>query len=299
MAENLLKKNGKTFHFASFFFSSTHHAAAAQLYGICRQLDDIADLSTNHVLALDRLNAAHHALIRRDTAHPLIYEALAIKPSINLQALEQLILGVQSDVGKVRLKNEDELLQYSYQVAGTVGLMMCDIFMVHDPRARLHAVDLGIAMQLTNIARDVMEDAHNDRRYLPASLVGDMSPETILKPSSHEVECLKNAVRTLLHQAELRYASGFSGLPFLKPRARLAILVAGMAYREIGINLARRNFDLWTDRVYTSGRQKVLIALRGIFRYLTNQELHRYSGHHDPKLHSGLSPASGVHWGSQ
>ena len=299
MSKAQLKQHGKTFHFASLFLSNTHHEAASQLYGVCRQLDDLADLSTDHARATAGLKAAHQALRRRDASHPLIGAALAIEPGIDLSALEQLILGVQSDVGPVRLQTEADLLQYCYQVAGTVGLMMCDIFSVQDPRARLHAVDLGIAMQLTNIARDVMEDALNDRRYLPASLVGDLSPEAILKPSAIETECLKTAVHTLLSEAELRYESGFSGLPFLPPRARLAILVAGMAYREIGLNLADRNFDLWSGRVYTTSRQKGLIALRGLVRYATDREVHRYQGHHDPELHRGLSPAPGVDWAAR
>lgn len=299
MSKEQLKQHGKTFHFASVFLSNAHHEAASQLYGVCRQLDDLADLTTDHAHAISGLTDAHQALRRRDANHPLIGAALAIEPGIDLAALEQLIIGVQSDVGSVRIQTEAELLQYCYQVAGTVGLMMCDVFSVQDPRARLHAVDLGIAMQLTNIARDVVEDALNDRRYLPASLVGELAPESILKPSPVETERLKEAVHTLLSEAELRYESGFSGLPFLPPRARLAILVAGLAYREIGLNLADRNFDLWSGRVYTTGRQKGLIALRGLVRYLTDREVHRYHGQHDPELHRGLSPAPGVDWAAR
>lgn len=299
MSKEQLKQHGKTFHFASLFLSSAHHEAASQLYGICRQLDDLADLSNDHAHALAGLNAAREALTQRESSHPLVGAALAIEPDIDVSALEQLIAGVQSDVGPVRIQTEADLLQYCYQVAGTVGLMMCDIFAVSDARARLHAVDLGIAMQLTNIARDVMEDALNDRRYLPASLVGELSPDVILNPSATETEQLKNAVHTLLDEAEVRYESGFSGLPFLPKRARLAILVAGMAYREIGFNLADRDFDLWSGRVYTTGRQKSVIALRGLLRFCTDRAVHRYRGHHDPALHRGLSPAPGVDWAAR
>lgn len=299
MSKAQLKQHGKTFHFASLFLSKAHTEAAAQLYGICRQLDDRADLATDRNAAHASLTQTADALKRRDRRDPLVQAAMTIEPGLDLSALEQLVQGVQSDLGQVRIETEKELLQYCYQVAGTVGLMMCDVFSVTDRQARLHAVDLGIAMQLTNIARDVVEDALNDRRYLPASLVGDMDPETILHPSSADTDRLKKAVHTLLSEAEIRYESGFSGLPFLPVRARLAILIAGMAYREIGLVLADRNFDLWSGRAYTTTRQKTLIAARGLIQFLTQSDVHRYRGGHDPDLHRGLNPAPGVDWASR
>ena len=299
MSKEQLKQHGKTFHFASLFLSKVHHQAAASLYGICRQLDDLADLSTDPSQALDALDRALDALKRRDRSHPIVQSAMDIVPSINLGTLEQLILGVRSDVSGVRMQTEADLLQYCYQVAGTVGLMMCDIFSVHEPRARLHAVDLGIAMQLTNIARDVVEDAHNNRRYLPAVLVGEMSPEAIISPNSKQTDCLKNAVLTLLSEAEVRYESGLLGLPFLPLRARLAILLAGLAYREIGLILADKNFDLWSGRVYTTKKQKCVIAVGGLVRYASDTRVHRYHATHDPELHRGISPAPGVDWAAR
>ena len=89
------------------------------------------------------------------------------------------------------IKEETDLICYSYQVAGTVGVMMCDALQCHNEKAKLFAIDLGIAMQLTNIARDVLEDAKMGRRYLPGSWVNQASPEEIVLASKNNRSCQK------------------------------------------------------------------------------------------------------------
>jgi 15-cis-phytoene synthase len=295
MSKAQLKQHGKTFHFASRFLSSRDLEAASVLYGLCREIDDIADLNRDGSHAHQLLSELITALKHRDRSHPMVCRALGIEPAIDLEVLVELIEGVMTDTGTVRITSESELLRYCYQVAGTVGLLMCDIFQVHDMRARHHAVDLGIAMQLTNIARDVIEDAKSDRRYLPSDHIGNIEPSTMLAPSHAQAAVIQDGVAKLLVEAELRYESGLSGLPFLPPRARMTILVAAMVYREIGIVIADRNFDVWQPRAYTSQSRKCITAARSMLTFAFDRRIHRYRGPHDARLHIGLPNRPGVH----
>ncbi len=295
MSKAQLKQHGKTFHFASRFLSNRDLDAAAELYGLCREIDDLADLSADPAMAATQLRQLIHALQQRDASHPMVRRALSIQPAIDLGVLVELIEGVLTDTGSVRIQTHEELFRYCYQVAGTVGLLMCDIFEVQDVRARHHAVDLGIAMQLTNIARDVVEDAASGRRYLPADTVGDLEPSDILNPQPKHTEMIELAVGKLLDEAELRYASGFSGLPFLPLRARITILIAGLVYREIGMVIADRSFDVWQPRAFTTGSQKLVTAVRALLTFAMDPRVHRYRGPHDARLHLGLPKRPGVH----
>lgn len=298
MSESKLKKHASTFYFASQFLSSQQLDSAAELYAICREIDDIADRASQPDEAHARLLALKSALHTRDISCDLVKQAISLKPKINIDILIELVEGVIQDTQTVRLDTEENLLSYCYRVAGTVGLMMCDIFNVQDAKARHHAIDLGVAMQLTNICRDVIEDAQAGRRYLPASLVGNISPEQILAPNSIQTDTLKKAVSKLLTAADIRYQSGFMGLPFLATRPRIAILIAGLVYKQIGSIISQRDFDIWQGRAYTSKTCKLRIATGAVFCYLFSSKYHRYQGHHDAALHSGMKHHPGVHLAS-
>ena len=151
-------------------------------------------------------------------------------------------------------------------------------------------------MQLTNICRDVEEDAKNNRRYLPSELIGDLSPIEILGASEEAKLSVQKAVSHLLHQADIRYKSGISGLCFLPAQPRLAILIAALVYREIGILIEDRNFNIWLGRVRTSTKRKLMIACRGLLIFIFSRKVHRYQGYHNSSLHRGMSPRPGVHW---
>ena len=271
-----MKLHGRTFYFASLFLAKEQAKRAELLYGLCREIDDIADLSADREQARHFLEQLRSALRKRDCSHPLVAIALELQPELIPEPLDELLLGVLSDLDSVRIKNESELQRYCYQVAGTVGLMMCGVLSVTNPRATGHAADLGIAMQLTNIARDVVEDAKNDRRYLPRSLVGEIDPVSIVAPDTVQKSCLQAAVKQILFKASNLYDSGLAGLPFLPFRARFSILVAAMSYRQIGDLLAERDYDLWSGRISTTRWQKIRIALRALFIFLTRSEIHSY-----------------------
>ncbi len=298
MSAEKLKGYGTTFYFASHFLARSHMLAAAELYSVCREIDDIADTNEDRDSAREELLLLRSSLINKSTDHPIAAQALAIQPSISVQVLIELIDGVILDTKFVRIKTESELLQYCYQVAGTVGLLMCDLFEIKDPVARHHAIDLGVAMQLTNICRDVEEDAQNHRCYLPSELIDDLSPSQILSPTEKTKLLVQNTVSHLLLEADIRYKSGISGLCFLPSQARLSILIAALVYREIGSIIANRKFNIWLKRAYTSKGRKLIVAFKGILLFLFSRKLHRYQGFHDSSLHRGMSHRPGVHWAS-
>lgn len=286
-----LQKNGKSFYWASHFLGREMSKNAAKLYSYCRILDDLADSEIEY--GPDRLRNIHLNLKnKKKYSDPLLNEMLVFFVDMNLpfRALKDLIEGLLQDQNDVLIKNEAELIQYSYHVAGTVGWMMCPILKCRNKKAFAFAVDLGIAMQLTNIARDVREDACMGRRYLPSDWVNDMSPTDILeaskKPNSKNAQLVKKAIIKLLCLADQYYRSGVKGLVFLPWKAHLAIGVAGCVYQKIGTQLIAKKVNWHDGRTVTSSFAKILSSC-GVFPLLFSRFLKPPK--HDAKLHQYLS----------
>ena len=262
-ADLLLSRRGHSFHWARSLLSNKHAERATRLYGFCRRIDDLADEATDTAAARAALAAIAQALrsgMSEDaaTADMLqLMRACAIDAAIPLE----LIRGVESDLGEVRVGSMDDLLHYCYQVAGTVGLMMTAALGVSKTEALPHAVDLGIAMQLTNICRDVRDDALMGRRYLPASLVGALEPMELVEPTASVRARVLPALRLLLDTADHHYARGEQGLRYLPVGAGTGILVAARTYRAIGTVLRRREFDCWSSRAHVGSARKAAITL--------------------------------------
>ena len=176
-----------------------------------------------------------------------------------------LIDGLLQDQKLVRIADERTLRRYGYRVAGTVGLM-CHVLDCDDEAARAHAIDLGIAMQLTNIARDVLEDAEMGRRYLPASWAGDVMPVHIIAashiPDGEVARAVSAAVGQLLLLADEYYQSGAHGLPYLPLRAHIAIAVAARVYRQIGVQIAATGYGWHQGRQVTSRLTKIICSVQ-------------------------------------
>ncbi|MGB1418191.1 MAG: phytoene/squalene synthase family protein, partial [Candidatus Puniceispirillaceae bacterium] len=242
-SEQSLAANGKSFHWARRFLGQRMGNDAASLYAFCRLLDDMADGDIENGPV--RLAAIRADLIAgREGADPafLAFLPLMREKRFPPDVLVALIDGLLEDQAEeVALADEAALLRYAYRVAGTVGLLMCHVLDCHAPAARAHAIDLGIAMQLTNIARDILEDAGMNRRYVPGDWVGHASPAEIRAaaraPDSMLARDVTAAAGRLLDLAETFYASGARGYRYLPWRAHLAIGVAARVYRQIGIQL--------------------------------------------------------------
>jgi 15-cis-phytoene synthase len=268
-ADELLAQRGHSFHWARRLLSARHAERATRLYGFCRRIDDVADEATDAAAAHAELSVIRRALQTgecddnntAETADMLqLMRACSIDPAVPLE----LIRGVEGDLGEVRVADMEELLRYCYRVAGTVGLMMTAALDVTAPQALPHAIDLGIAMQLTNICRDVHEDAVMGRRYLPATLVGPLEPVALVDPTTAVRATVTHALRVLLEAADRHYASGEQGLRYLPASASTGILVAARVYRGIGTVLRKREFDCWSSRAKVGTAGKLAITLRAL-----------------------------------
>ena len=157
-----------------------------------------------------------------------------------------LIEGFIIDQKKIRIQNQEELIKYSYHVAGTVGLMMAKIIGVKNKKAARSAIDLGIGMQLTNIARDVHEDAKMQRIYIPANWIPDISLSDLSKKKSNlnNDKIISDAILKLIGLSDKFYKNGFSGLKYIPFTTRLAIFVAANVYKGIGIKIKKRKINI-------------------------------------------------------
>ena len=265
-ADAVLAARGRSFYWARQLLSAQHASRATRLYRFCRHLDDIADDSPDADAARQSLISIEHAIVQRQRSDLLVADALSLMQECGIDPaiMVALIDGVRSDLACVRIPDEARLLRYCYRVAGTVGLMMCRVLDVDDETAFRHAIDLGIAMQLTNICRDVHEDAAMGRRYLPASLVGDCEPDALQRPDQALRLKMAEAIAYLLDKAEAYYRSGEAGLIYLPPRARAAILVAARLYRAIGRRVHRRLPHLAIERTTVPASVKVGLTLQAL-----------------------------------
>ncbi len=222
MSNNLISTHAKSFSWAGFFLAKQTFENGSSLYDFCRTLDDIADENISLDLKKQKFNKMKKDFIDRNFENILIKNIYNLIKKFNIS--EKIVLdlfdGIESDIKEsIEFKTKQELLVYSYRVAGTVGLMMAKILKVDSKIALRSAVDLGIAMQLTNIARDVVEDGGRNRKYIDHDFI---------------------KIKETLGIAELFYKSSFKSIKEIPLINRFAILVARRVYREIGNNILRK-----------------------------------------------------------
>ena len=280
---NYLAQFAKSFNWAGFFLPKNVYHDCSKLYAFCRVLDDLVDEKTNLELREQRfdeitniykktyeldnndrkiLNQNEHELIVNDMIE------LAYNNNIKRIILDDLIEGVGSDLKqKVYLRSVKDLLVYSYRVAGTVGLMMAKILGVSDTRSLKGAIDLGIAMQLTNIARDVIEDKKMNRQYI--------------KPDFENIEAT-------LKLADMFYESSYTSIKKIPFKYRFAIIVARRVYRQIGRKIIqKRNMENYekSGKIYVNNFEKIYQTILSLFDlmflYLKDVESHQRIREHE------------------
>lgn len=266
-ARALMRNKGRTFWLASRLLPGGLLDEVAVVYAFCRVADDAVDEAGSEAMA----RAASQRLARElegEAPRPEVaaFLALAARRGLDLQFARELLVGVVFDVGPVRVASDAQLLHYAYLVAGTVGGLMVRLLGATDPRARTPAVELGIAMQLTNICRDVAEDARRDRVYLPTSRLREAGLEAgAVLDGSADRERLAMVVRDVLDEADRHYALARAGLRFLPWRARLAVAVAARLYRQIGVRLVQAlGADPFRGRAVVPWHQKLRLALAAL-----------------------------------
>jgi phytoene synthase len=259
----VIRRHSKSFALAARLLPRAARERAEALYAWCRSADDRIDHAADRAAAraalaglraeVDDVYAGRPAGTPAAAALRRAVAACAIPHAYPLE----LLAGFEMDVRETRYESADELVLYCHRVAGVVGLMMCHALGVTDEAALPHAAHLGIAMQLTNIARDVAEDWSRGRLYLPAAWLPARPPGT---PASDAD--LAPAVRRCLELADRYYRSGEAGLRYLAPRCRLAIRTAARVYRAIGDEVAARGYSPARGRAVVGGRRKAGILVR-------------------------------------
>jgi len=221
--KNYLSIYAKSFNWAGFFLPKKTYQKCSSLYDFCRTVDDIADGRDKLDIKKKNLLVFKNDFINKNFSNLIIKNMwdLMTDHEISIKIIEDLFTGVESDLNeKVQLNSKKDLLIYSYRVAGTVGLMMAKILNVKGKDSMKAAIDLGIAMQLTNIARDVVEDSKNNRFYI-----------------QHDFQTINNT----LTLADLFYKSCFTSINKIPFNFRFAILVARRVYRKIGDEILKTN----------------------------------------------------------
>ena len=288
-AKQILARHGKSFYWASLFLGAKLADRAARLYQFCRFVDDLADGDLpDRQESLQDIRQRLNGQSRQAGVETEAFINLATDNNIPLVAARELLDGMLKDQQPIDVQDEAELLRYCHAVAGTVGLMMCRVLNCQHSRADSFAIDLGVAMQLTNISRDVLEDAKMGRRYLPASWV-DLSAAEIAEADESCHESVAGGVEQLLDMAEDYYQSALLGIQLLPFRSRFSINVALRVYRQIGWVLRRRKLRWWQGRVYVNKIEKALLSLRSLMDLRP-----RAVPQHRAELHQHLQGLAGV-----
>jgi phytoene synthase len=253
MKTNLLKKHAKSFYWASFFLSNDVFNKCSSLYNFCRTLDDIVDddnkLEVKKEIFLkfkkDFMNKNPNNLIVNDMWSVINSENISKKIVIDL------FDGVETDLeDKVEINSKKDLLVYSYRVAGTVGLMMSKILKVSNRESLRGAIDLGIAMQLTNIARDVCEDNKRNRKYIQSDF---------------------SSIKETIYESEIFYQKSFKAISSISIRSRFSVIVARRIYKKIGdYILMQKNIENFNKagKIYVPLFEKVVQTFLSIFDFV-------------------------------
>ncbi len=263
----ILAKNGKSFYFAAVMLPVEKLQNISELYRFCRYVDDCADeLSPDE--SLKAISKIKHTLNHPELLSDLQTEILGLEEKgVSRRHLLELVLGAEFDVNLNTVNTEADLDKYCYHVAGVVGLMMNPLMGVKDPEAYPFAVSLGKAMQLTNICRDILEDAQNQRQYLPMEELNatNLNLDQMSK-SGPTPEALKILIKKYLEKANNYYRKGYQGLPYIPLNCRFVILLAAEIYRSIGLKIIKNNYEVLSGRTYLSGFEKALVLLKTLPR---------------------------------
>ena len=250
LTKNYLAIYAKSFNWAGFFLPKKTYKKCSALYDFCREVDNIADDENKIQIKKDNFIKFRNNFTNKNYDDPVIKNMwdLINEFSISIKIVDDLFEGINSDIKEnVKLNSKKELLIYSYRVAGTVGLMMAKILNVHKEQSLKSAIDLGIAMQLTNISRDVMEDKKSNRFYINESF---------------------EDIKTTIKLSEKFYENSFYSIKEIPLSFRFSILVARRVYRKIGYKiLNKQNIENYkkSGKIYVSNIEKIIETFLSIF----------------------------------
>jgi 15-cis-phytoene synthase len=240
----------KSFNWAGFFLPKKTYIKCSSLYDFCRVADNIADSNELIDIKKNNFDEFKNSFNEKNFNDPVIKNMwkLIDEFNISLKIVHDLLDGINFDIKKnIKIEEKKDLLIYSYRVAGTVGLMMAKILKVNKKNSLKSAIDLGIAMQLTNISRDVVEDLNNGRSYINLNF---------------------EEIKTTIAIAENYYKNSFYSLKEIPLNLRFAIIVARRVYRKIGHKiLNKKNLEDYKNsgKIYVSNLEKIIQTFYSLF----------------------------------
>ncbi|MEO1090056.1 MAG: phytoene/squalene synthase family protein [Pseudomonadota bacterium] len=264
----MIRTGSKSFFAASLVLPQPVREPAYALYAFCRMADDTVDLGGGRHGAVERLRERLDRIYANRPAPSAVDRALTDvvhRFALPRQLLDALIEGLAWDADGRRYETLAELRAYAARVAATVGAMMTLLMGVREPAVIARACDLGVAMQLTNIARDVGEDARAGRIYLPLVWLREagVEPDHWLGDPQFD-DRIAAVVQRLLDEADLLYEQATSGIADLPLACRPGIHAARLLYAEIGRELERQGRDSITRRAVVSGRRKAWLMTQAV-----------------------------------
>ena len=248
--QSYLSIYAKSFNWAGFFLPKQTYLKCSALYDFCRIADNIADGDEDIEIKKEKFLNFKNNFINQKFDDPIIKNMWRLIKEFNipLKVVHDLLDGINSDIQKnIKLNKKKDLLLYSYRVAGTVGLMMAKILRVNKKSSLKSAIDLGIAMQLTNISRDVIEDLNFGRSYINLNF---------------------EEIKSTIKLSESYYENSFYSIKQIPFTFRFAILVARRVYRKIGYKiLKKKNLENYkkSGKIYVSNIEKIIETLLSIF----------------------------------
>ena len=248
--QSYLSIYAKSFSWAGFFLPKQTYLKCSALYDFCRVADNIADSDEPIEIKKIKFLNFQNDFNNKKFDDPIIKNMWQLINEFNipLKVVHDLLDGISSDIKKnIKLSKQKDLLLYSYRVAGTVGLMMAKILRVNKKSSLKSAIDLGIAMQLTNISRDVVEDLHFGRSYINLNF---------------------EEIKSTIKLSENYYDNSFYSIKEIPFTFRFAILVARRVYRKIGYKiLKKQNLENYkkSGKIYVSNIEKIIQTLLSIF----------------------------------
>ena len=248
--QNYLSIYAKSFNWAGFFLPKQTYQKCSALYDFCRIVDNIADNDDSIESKKNKFKNFESNFNNKNFDNPIIKNMweLIDEFNISLKIINDLFEGIKSDIKeRVKLNSKKELLIYSYRVAGTVGLLMAKILKVRKKSSLMSAIDLGIAMQLTNISRDVVEDLRINRSYINENF---------------------EEIKSTLMLAEKFYENSFQSIKEIPISFRFSILVARRVYRKIGYKiLKQKNLENYrkSGKIYVSNLEKIIETFLSVF----------------------------------
>lgn len=275
--------HAKTFYMATRFLPNHKQRCIFAIYGLCRYLDDLVDeaedliihkkisveeISIKLSVFKKRLHDTYAGVMQSDPILMAFSDVLK-NYNIDITLPFDLIDGVESDLTKNRYNNFEELYGYSYKVASVVGLMTSEVFEYENPEALKYAVDLGIAMQLTNILRDIGEDLVRNRIYIPQDELKafGVSEEDLFNHnlSRDFVQLMKFQV----DRAKSYYKDADKGIPLLSKDSRLPVYLARENYSKILEKIEYNNYNVFKQRAFLNSSEKLSIIPKAYFQMKT------------------------------